>query len=165
MRVIIRRIGRDRDRRGRQHPPASLRQARVARGQPFRARPFPPSGMHPPICRGITQRHLGAQLEARKALDQHGKLRCFHIQKQHIARGNHEEIREPLALRRQQRGPKRLIGPRLGHIIGNQPLQEGDTVLPRDLQNGTVRQQRDFHALNLCRQGRHCNLPLAHRKW
>ena len=73
MAVVIgfRRIGGERHRR--QHPEAGAVQARIGHHHASRRRAGAPGGMDVPLRRGIAQRHLGPQPEARQALRQAGR--------------------------------------------------------------------------------------------
>jgi hypothetical protein len=62
-------------------------------------------------------------------LDQHRNLCRLRVQQQQIGGGEHEEIRQPLALGRQQRGPDRVTGPSRLYVVGDEALQEGDAVI------------------------------------
>ena len=69
---------------------------------------------------------------ARQALDQHGDLFGLTVQQQRVAVGEDEEIRQPLALRGQQRGPDGVAGPDGFDVVGNEALEERDAVIALD---------------------------------
>ena len=86
----------------------------------------------------------GAQPEARQARRQHRRLPRIAVEQQPRAVGEDEEIGQIFALRGQQRRPDGAARGGLGHVVGDQALQERDAVVAGDLQHGPVRQVREL---------------------
>ena len=91
----------------------------------------------------IGDRHLGAQPVEREPPAQIVEPRRLAVEQQRLALRDDEKIVQVVALRRQQRGIERALRAGLGHVVGDQSLQEGDAIRARDLEHAARVEQRE----------------------
>ncbi len=62
----------------------------------------------------------------------------------------HDAIDDDLALRGQQRAEARLLRRQLGHVGGEQPVEEGPGVVASHLDHAAIGEKCRFHAIPCC---------------
>ena len=110
---------------------------------------MPPSGGAPPqaaatvSAAGATATFDAQAVTREAACASIGACAGFDVEQEAVAVGEDEEVGEPLALRRQQRGPDGAAGGGLGDVVGDEALEEGDPVLAGHLEHGAIGQLGD----------------------
>jgi len=85
---------------------------------------------------------VGAQAVEHEPADEVVEARGFDVEPERVAVGEHQEIEQVLALRRQQRGVERGRLGQLVQVVADQTLQQLRRIATADLQHAAVAQSR-----------------------
>ncbi len=133
---------------------AQCRQARIGVAQAiFAVAGAVPDRHHAEDLRQILADHLGPQLVEIELFHQRADQRLRRIEKKAATilgrRFGDDEVDDDLALRRQQCGKARMARGDLGHIVGDEAIEEAPGVVADDLDHAAIGEKSCLHANSL----------------
>ncbi len=128
---------------GHERAPAERRQPRIRDGDAVAGlRALPPTGQHRPVGARVPEADLGAEPIGGEPLQELGRPRCRDVEEEArpaaIRRVEDEHVRDDLPLRSEKRAVPGAARRETVEIAGQETVEEGASLLARDLDHAAV---------------------------